>query len=198
MIISKNYINYLLKILPIYGFNGYDNNIILLVPSKKLKKILFFLKKHSNSQYKVLTDIVGIDFINKRKRFKIIYNLLSILYNSRIFLQISIYEKQTISSITKIYKNSNWFEREVWDMFGIFFFKHPDLRRILTDYGFEGFPLRKDFPVTGFLELQYNENKKNIIYTPINISRKFYSFSFENTWLKFKYYNYFIIFINII
>lgn len=185
MLLQKKYNNYLLKILPIYSFNTVkDNNLILTVPLKKKNNILFFLKKHSNTRFDILTDIIGIDYPNKKKRFKIIYNLLSILYNVRLYIQISVNEKQSVQTITNIYKNSNWFEREVWDMFGIFFFKHPDLRRILTDYGFEGFPLRKDFPVIGFLEVQYSEIEKNIIYSSLNISKKYYNFNFENSWIK--------------
>jgi NADH/F420H2 dehydrogenase subunit C len=181
----KKYSNYLLNILPVYNISIVNENITLCLNSNKdLKNSLFFLKKHSNSRYQVLSDIVGIDYLNKKKRFTIKYNLLSIDFNSRIFIQISRFEKQPVESIIKIYKNSNWFEREIWDMFGIFFFKHPDLKRILTDYGFDGFPLRKDFPLSGYLEIQYNENKKNVIYKPLNLSRKFYNLSFENTWNK--------------
>lgn len=183
--IQEDYGFYLLKILPILSCNVQFENVLLLsVSSKKKNKVLFFLKKHTNSQFSILTDIICTDLINKNARFNVIYNLLSIIYNTRIFVQIVTKEKEPIKTITKIYKNSNWFEREIWDMFGIFFTKHPDLRRILTDYGFEGFPLRKDFPMVGFIEVQYSEAKKNVVYNPLNISKKYNTFSFENSWLK--------------
>nr|AEP43634.1 NADH dehydrogenase subunit 9 [Phytophthora psychrophila] len=184
MQILKKFSQYLLQILPIISFTLYKNELCINILTNKLIPILFFLKNHTNSQFKVLSEICTVDYINKDKRFEIIYNLLSIRFNSRLKVKISINEFQPIDSIIIIYKAANWCEREVWDMFGIFFLNHPDLRRILTDYGFEGYPLRKDFPLSGFLEVFYNELKKRVVYEPINLSQQYRLFEFNNPWNK--------------
>ena len=155
MKILKKFSQYLLKILPIINYTLYKNELCINISINKLIPILFFLKNHTNSQFKILSEICAVDYINKKKRFEIIYNLLSIRFNSRLKIKVSLNELQPINSIIEIYKSANWSEREIWDMFGIFFSNHPDLRRILTDYGFEGHPLRKDFPLSGFLEIFY-------------------------------------------
>nr|YP_010507947.1 NADH dehydrogenase subunit 9 [Phytophthora humicola]AEP43340.1 NADH dehydrogenase subunit 9 [Phytophthora humicola]AEP43342.1 NADH dehydrogenase subunit 9 [Phytophthora humicola]UXG56293.1 NADH dehydrogenase subunit 9 [Phytophthora humicola] len=175
---------YLLQILPIINYTLYKNELCINIPTKKLIPILIFLKNHTNSQFKILSEICAVDYINKKKRFEIIYNLLSIRFNSRLKVKITINELQPVDSIINIYKAANWCEREVWDMFGIFFSNHPDLRRILTDYGFEGHPLRKDFPLSGFLEVFYNELKKRVVYEPINLSQQYRLFEFNNPWDK--------------
>nr|AEP43538.1 NADH dehydrogenase subunit 9 [Phytophthora nemorosa] len=184
MQILKKFSQYLLQILPIISFTLYKNELSINILTNKLIPILFFLKNHTNSQFKVLSEICTVDYINKDKRFEIIYNLLSIRFNSRLKVKILINEFQPIDSIITIYKAANWCEREVWDMFGIFFLNHPDLRRILTDYGFEGHPLRKDFPLSGFLEVFYNELKKRVVYEPINLSQQYRLFEFNNPWNK--------------
>jgi NADH dehydrogenase (ubiquinone) Fe-S protein 3 len=175
---------YLLQILPIINYTLYKNELCINIPPKKLIPILIFLKNHTNSQFKILSEICAVDYINKKKRFEIIYNLLSIRFNSRLKVKITINELQPVDSIINIYKAANWCEREVWDMFGIFFSNHPDLRRILTDYGFEGHPLRKDFPLSGFLEVFYNELKKRVVYEPISLSQQYRLFEFNNPWNK--------------
>jgi NADH dehydrogenase (ubiquinone) Fe-S protein 3 len=175
---------YLLKILPIINYTIFKNELSIYISSNKIIPILFFLKNHTHSQFKILSDIVAVDYINKKERFMIIYNLLSIRFNSRLQVRISINELQTVDSIIKVYSVANWFEREIWDMFGIFFNNHSDLRRILTDYGFEGFPLRKDFPLSGYLEVYYNELKKRVIYKPINLSQQYRVFKFNSPWNK--------------
>nr|AEP43428.1 NADH dehydrogenase subunit 9 [Phytophthora inundata] len=175
---------YLLQILPIINYTLYKNELCINIPTKKLIPILIFLKNHTNSQFKILSEICAVDYINKKKRFEIIYNLLSIRFNSRLKVKITINELQPVDSIINIYKAANWCEREVWDMFGIFFSNHPDLRRILTDYGFEGYPLRKDFPLSGFLEVFYNELKKRVVYEPISLSQQYRLFEFNNPWNK--------------
>lgn len=152
-----------------------------------LEKILFFFKYNINSQFKLLMDICGIDYMEKYKnRFEISYNLLSIKYWIRLHIKIQINEFTPVSSIMNIYKSANWYEREIWDMFGIFFKNHNDLRRILTDYGFEGFPLRKDFPQTGYIELRYNNDFKHLIYEPIELSQDFRNFDFLSPWNQIK------------
>nr|AVN67128.1 NADH dehydrogenase subunit 9 [Phytophthora sp. 'mugwort'] len=182
MKVLKKFSQYLLQILPIINYTLYKNELCINISTKNLIPILFFLKNHTNTQFKVLSEICVIDYINKKKRFEIIYNLLSIRFNSRLKIKIIINELQPVDSIIKIYQSANWCEREVWDMFGIFFLYHPDLRRILTDYGFEGHPLRKDFPLSGFLEIFYNELKKRVVYEPINLSQQYRLFEFNNPW----------------
>ena len=184
MKLLKKFSQYLLKILPIINYNIYKNELTLNISNKKLIPIFFFLKNHTNCQFKLLSELCAVDYINRKKRFDVIYSLLSIRFNTRIRIKISITELQQLESIVKIYKAANWWERETWDMFGIFFFNHPDLRRILTDYGFEGYPLRKDFPLSGFLEVYYNELKKRIVYEPINLSQQYRLFEFNSPWNK--------------
>lgn len=147
-----------------------------------LENILYFFKNNLMCQFKLLIDICGIDFIHSKERFEINYNLLSIKYSSRLHVKINVNEFIAVPSILKIFRNANWYEREVWDMFGIFFKNHVDLRRILTDYGFEGFPLRKDFPQTGYLELRYNNDYKHLSYEPVELSQDFRVFEFLSPW----------------
>ena len=184
MKVLTKFSQYLLQILPIINYTISKNELCINISKNKLIPILFFLKNHTNSQFKLLSEICAVDYINKEKRFEIIYNLLSIRFNSRLRVKILINELQPVNSIISIYKSANWSEREVWDMFGIFFLNHPDLRRILTDYGFEGHPLRKDFPLSGFLEVFYNELKKRVVYEPINLSQQYRLFEFNNPWDK--------------
>jgi NADH dehydrogenase (ubiquinone) Fe-S protein 3 len=184
MNLTTTFGRYLLKVLPIIDYNYNKKELSINIPFKRLIPILFFLKNHTNCQYKVLSDLCIVDYITKKERFEVIYNLLSIRFNSRIRVKIAITELQPIDSITIIYKAAAWWEREAWDMFGIFFTNHPDLRRILTDYGFEGHPLRKDFPLSGFLEVYYNELKKRVVYEPIHLSQQYRLFEFNSPWNK--------------
>jgi NADH-quinone oxidoreductase subunit C len=155
--------------------------------SQDLEKVLFFLKYNINSQFKLLMDICGIDNMKKfRNRFEINYNLLSVKYWLRIHVKVQVQEFTPVNSVIGIFKSANWYEREIWDMFGIFFKNHRDLRRILTDYGFEGFPLRKDFPQTGYVELRYNNDYKHLIYEPVELSQDFRSFDFLSPWNQIK------------
>jgi len=152
-----------------------------------IEKILFFFKYNIICQFKVLIAICGIDFIeNLKERFEINYNLLSIKYWNRIHIKIRVAEFVAVPSVIKIFKNANWYEREVWDMYGIFFKNHTDLRRILTDYGFDGFPLRKDFPQTGYLELRYNYDYKHLVYEPLELAQEFRNFDFLSPWNQIK------------
>ena len=186
MKLTTTFSHYLLKILPIINYTLNKKELSINISSKKIIPILFFLKNHTNCQYKILSDLCIVDYLTrtKKERFDIIYNLLSIRFNSRIRIKISINELQPVDSITTIYNAANWWEREAWDMFGVFFSNHPDLRRILTDYGFEGHPLRKDFPLSGFLEVYYNELKKRVVYEPINLSQQYRLFEFNTPWNK--------------
>lgn len=158
------------------------NDFVLETNIDQLQNVLFFLRDHEGCLFKTLIDILAIDYPEKEKRFSLIYCLLSVKYNVRIRVKVLLDELTSVPSITNIYKSACWMEREVWDMNGIFFDNHPDLRRILTDYGFEGHPMRKDFPLYGFIELRYDESKKRIVVEPVELTQEFRSFSFETPW----------------
>ena len=143
---------------------------------------ILFLKTNKKCKFKQLIDITAVDYPQSEKRFKIVYLLLSHENNLRIIVNISIDEKEIAPSITKIFPSANWMEREVFDMYGISFKDHPDLRRILTDYGFNGFPLRKDFPLTGHTEVRYSEEKKKVISEPVKLDQAYRNFDFESPW----------------
>jgi|TARA_Y100000590_G_scaffold243356_1_gene273594 NADH (or F420H2) dehydrogenase, subunit C len=150
---------------------------------------ILFLKTNKKCKFKQLIDITAVDYPQSEKRFKIVYLLLSHENNLRIIINTTIDEKETVPSITKIFPSANWMEREVFDMYGISFKDHPDLRRILTDYGFEGFPLRKDFPLTGHTEVRYSEEKKKVISEPVKLDQEYRNFDFESPWEGTKYIN---------
>ena len=148
---------------------------------------ILFLKTNEKCRFKQLIDITAVDYPEKEKRFKIVYLLLSHEKNLRIVINTYINEKVVVPSITKIFPSANWMEREVFDMYGISFKDHPDLRRILTDYGFKGYPLRKDFPLTGHTELRYSEEHKKVIYEPVQLDQQYRDFDFESPWEGTKY-----------
>lgn len=180
---KKQFSHYLLKSIPsISNYTIQTNEICITIPFTQLVPVLTFLRYHTNCQYTLLSDLCVVDYPTRTNRFDVIYNLLSINFNTRLRVKLLINELQIISSIVPIYENANWWEREAWDMFGIYFANHPDLRRILTDYGFEGHPLRKDFPVTGFTEVRYNEEKKRVVYEPVNLTQEFRVFNFISPW----------------
>jgi len=148
---------------------------------------ILFLKTNEKCKFKQLIDITTVDYPQREKRFKIIYLLLSHENNLRIIINTNIDEKVIVPSITKIFSSANWMEREVFDMYGISFKDHPDLRRILTDYGFQGFPLRKDFPLTGHTEVRYSEDKKKVVYEPVKLDQEYRNFDFNSPWEGTKY-----------
>lgn len=154
----------------------------ITVKTESLKKVLLFLKDHTYSKYEVLIDIVGVDYPSRKDRFEVNYLLLSVRYNARIIVKCSVDEVTPIDSITDIYKAAGWHEREVYDMFGIYFKNNPDLRRILTDYGFTGHPLRKDFPLTGYTEVRYDDTEKRVLYEPVEVAQEFRSFNLVSPW----------------
>lgn len=181
--ILLNFKKYIKKIFPYtlgYLING---ELLIVVPSNKILNILKFLKNHSHSRFQSLSDITGADFHYKKNRFEVTYNLISYIYNVRISILTYVDELNFIDSIVNIYKNANWFEREVWDMLGVYFHNNKDLRRILTDYGFKGHPLRKDFPVTGYVEVRYDELQKRVITEKASFAQDFRDFSFNSNWL---------------
>ena len=147
-----------------------------------IKPVLIFLRDHTSCLFKVLIDVCGVDYPEREHRFDVVYHLVSIKYNARIRIKISVDELTPVPSITQIYPAANWLEREVWDMYGVYFADHPDLRRILTDYGFEGHPLRKEFPLSGYVEVRYDEAQKRVISEPVEITQEYRTFDFSSPW----------------
>ena len=154
---------------------------------ENLYSIILFLKTDKKCMFRQLIDIAGVDNPDNEKRFRIVYFFLSHEKNLRISININVNEKTSVPSITKIFPSANWMEREVFDMYGINFKDHPDLRRILTDYGFKGFPLRKDFPLTGHTEVRYSEDKKKVVYEPVKLEQNYRDFDFDSPWEGTKY-----------
>ena len=163
------------------------NQLYIDIDVNDIISTILFLKTNEKCKFKQLIDITAVDYPQKEKRFKIVYLLLSHENNLRIVINIPIKDKDSVASITKIFPSANWMEREVFDMYGISFKDHPDLRRILTDYGFEGYPLRKDFPLTGHTEVRYNETKKKVISEPVKLDQNYRTFDFESPWEGTKY-----------
>jgi NADH dehydrogenase (ubiquinone) Fe-S protein 3 len=171
------------NIIPVISSSlSISNEKIIVISHLNLLFVFNILKYHFGHQYKLLSCISGVDYISCKYRFGIIYDLLSLKYNSRLRIKVFVNEVTSIETITNIYINSDWWEREVWDMYGIYFNNHKDLRRILTDYGFEGYPLRKDFPLSGYIELKYDQTKKRIVLEPLELSQEFRNYSFEMPW----------------
>jgi len=141
-----------------------------------------FLKTDRTCQFTTLVDITAVDYPERAKRFDVVYHFLSMYQNQRIRLRVAVREEDMVPSITDLHASANWFEREVFDMFGILFSGHPDLRRILTDYGFRGHPLRKDFPTTGYTEVRYDEVQKRVVYEPVNLVQEYRQFDFMSPW----------------
>ncbi len=163
------------------------NHLYLNIDANDLLDIMLFLKTNKNTMFRQLIDITAVDYPQNEKRFKLVYLLLSHEFNQRILLDYNINEKEIVNSITSIFPSANWMEREVFDMYGINFKNHPDLRRILTDYGFEGHPLRKDFPMTGHNEVRYDEETKKVIYEPVKLEQNYRNFDYESPWKGTKY-----------
>lgn len=170
------------KYFPSILYYSIGGEIHVKVDHTEIWNVLFFLKNHSQTQYKQLIDLSCIDNIDRKFRFEIFYHLLSITYNSRITIVSSFPEGVVLDSVVNIFPSANWYERETWDMFGIFFKNHPDLRRILTDYGFKGHPLRKDFPMTGYVELRYDDFSKRILYEEVSLAQEYRIFNLDNSW----------------
>ena len=163
------------------------NQIYLEIDKEDLINVILFIKTNKDTKFKQLIDITVVDYPEKSERFKIVYLFLSHEFNQRMILSYNISENEVISSITSIFPSANWMEREVFDMYGVNFKDHPDLRRILTDYGFEGHPLRKDFPLTGLTEVRYNEDKKKVISEPVKLEQNYRNFDYESPWEGTKY-----------
>ena len=163
------------------------NEILIEINEDNLVECLQFLKSNESCKFKQLIDIAAIDYPNEEKRFELVYLLLSIENNLRVKISTSFELDEKVPSITKIFPSANWMEREIFDMYGIKFINHPDLRRILTDYNFKGHPLRKDFPLTGFNEVRYSEKDKKVIYEPVKLEQNYRNFDFSSPWEGTKY-----------
>lgn len=175
---------YLLNVIPKFIIKSeiIRDELILYTLSEKLLVLLYFLKNHVHTQLKTLVEMTVIDIPKKKNRFVIVYTFISIIYNLRIRVKININETMSIFSINNLYANANWHEREIWDLFGIYFYNSTDLRKLLTDYGFKGYPLRKEFPLSGYIEIRYDQNKRKIVYEPLQLIQEFRSFDFIKPW----------------
>jgi NADH-quinone oxidoreductase subunit C len=156
--------------------------LIIEVALDRLLPILTFLHNDENCQFTQLMDICGVDYPKRQKRFDVVYNLLSVRLNQRVRVKVQTDEATPVPTATKLFPTAGWFEREIWDMYGVYFSQHPDLRRILTDYGFDGHPQRKDFPLTGYVELRYDPEQKRVAYAPVKLPQAYRSFDFMSPW----------------
>ena len=163
------------------------NQLYLNIDNEDLLEVNLFLKTNKSTKFRQLIDITAVDYPENLKRFKMVYLLLSHEFNKRVIISCLINENELVQSLTKVFPAANWMEREVFDMYGVKFKDHPDLRRILTDYGFEGHPLRKDFPLTGHNEVRYSEDEKKVIYEPVKLEQNYRNFDFESPWEGTKY-----------
>ena len=169
---------------------AYDVNFAELnidVAPSNILGLVEFLKSDRSCRFSSLVDITAVDYPGREKRFDVVYHLLSMYQNHRVRLRMSVREEDMVASIIEVHPSANWFEREVFDMFGILFSGHPDLRRLLTDYGFRGHPLRKDFPTTGYTELRYDEAEKRVVYEPVSLVQEYRQFDFMSPWEGAKY-----------
>ncbi|XP_004933701.1 NADH dehydrogenase [ubiquinone] iron-sulfur protein 3, mitochondrial [Bombyx mandarina] len=161
------------------------NELEVLIPPDAVIPVLSFLKDHHSAQFANLVDIAGMDVPSRSNRFEIIYNILSLRYNARIRVKTYTDELTPVDSACDVFKAANWYEREIWDMYGVFFANHPDLRRILTDYGFEGHPFRKDFPLSGYVEVRYDDEQKRVVVEPLELAQEFRRFELSAPWEQF-------------
>lgn len=172
----------ILKTFPLIKLEIFNEEISLTVKTNLLNKLLLFMKNHFKYQYRMLTCISGVDYPNNTYRFQVVYEILSLRYNNRTRIKCFINELTPLTSIENIFLGASWWECEVWDMFGIFFNNHSNLVRILTDYGFEGYPLRKDFPLSGFYESRYHYTKHRVVYGKIELCQEYRTFDFPSPW----------------
>ncbi len=163
------------------------DELTITVPAADILRVLSFLKTHPACKFEVLIDICGVDYPSRAKRFDVVYHLLSVALNHRVRVKVETDEEIAVPSVIEAYPVANWFEREAFDMYGILFSGHPDLRRLLTDYGFAGYPLRKDFPLTGYVEVRYDDEQKRVVYEPVKLVQEFRDFDFMSPWEGAKY-----------
>ena len=158
------------------------DELVLTVPAAKVERTLTWLRDDAHCLFKVLVDICGVDYPERERRFEVVYNLLSLRHNQRVRVKAAVGVDSPVPSAVGVFSAAGWYEREAWDLYGIYFAGNPDLRRIMTDYGFEGHPLRKDFPLTGFVELRYDDEQKRCTYEPVQLTQDFRDFDFMSPW----------------
>ncbi|HEY6336251.1 MAG TPA: NADH-quinone oxidoreductase subunit C [Alphaproteobacteria bacterium] len=156
--------------------------LILTAKRDAIVKVLTFLRDDAKCEFQLLVDLCGADYPDRPARFDVVYNLLSLTQNHRVRVKVETDEETPVPSVVSIFSVANWFERETWDLYGIFFENHPDLRRLLTDYGFDGHPMRKDFPLTGYVEVRYDDEQKRVVYEPVKLTQEFRTFDFMSPW----------------
>lgn len=156
--------------------------LTITVEAQSIVRVLSFMRDDVNFQFRQLMDVCGVDYPGREQRFEVVYNLLSLTHNRRIRVKIWTDEHTPVPSVTGVFSSANWWEREAWDLFGILFADHPDLRRMLCDYGFEGHPLRKDFPLTGYVEVRYDADRKRVVYEPVKLEQEYRNFDFLSPW----------------
>jgi NADH-quinone oxidoreductase subunit C len=164
-----------------------NGELLFYVKPDKIVDVLAFLQDDSHCQFKTLVDIAGVDYPERELRFDVVYQLLSYVHNARLRLKIATDEGVPVPSAVSIFPNAGWYEREIWDLYGVFFSDNPDLRRILTDYGFDGHPLRKDFPLTGYVEMRYDPEQKKVVYEPVKLTQAYRNFDYLSPWEGAKY-----------
>ena len=164
-----------------------NDMLIASVEADSIVRMLTFLRDDARCQFKQLIDLTAADYPEKKERFEVIYNLLSLRYNNRVIVKVCVAENDMVPTVTGVFSSANWYEREVWDMYVVFFADHPDLRRILSDYGFSGHPQRKDFPLTGYVQVKYDEDRKRVVYEPVKLDQEFRTFDFASPWEGTKY-----------
>jgi NADH/F420H2 dehydrogenase subunit C len=180
---KKSIVSYLKNILPIVLSCGYDKQtLILTVKPEDLSFVLKFLKLHSNIQCSLLTSVSGVDYPYRKRRFEVCYELLSVRFNIRVRVKTFVDEITSLKSVASIFPAATWWEREIWDLYGVFFEQNDEIKRILTDYGFEGHPLRKDFPLSGYVESRYDDSLKRVVCEPLEHAQEFRSFDFTSGW----------------
>ena len=164
------------------GFEMAKDELVLHATRDGIVKVMSFLRDDAACMFKVLVSVCGADYPSREERFDVVYNLLSPKHNQRVRVKVATDEDTPVPSVTGVFASANWFERETWDMYGVLFSDHPDLRRMLSDYGFEGHPLRKDFPLTGHVEVRYDEEQKRVVYEPVKLTQEYRNFDFRSPW----------------
>lgn len=179
---KKNFAEYLTSILPILSYDYNNQTLVISVLPENLIFVLKSLKLHSCCQFSCLSSVSGVDYPQRERRFEVVYDLLSVKYNSRIRVKTFVDEITPLTSAVSVFPAATWWEREVWDLFGVFFEQNDEIKRILTDYGFEGHPLRKDFPLSGYVESRYDDKIKRVVCEPLEHAQEFRSFDFTSGW----------------
>ena len=176
--------DYVAEALPqeVLGTEIEFDELMVRVRRDAIVKVLTFLRDDVNCRFQQLMDLCGVDYPEREKRFEVVYNLLSLTHNMRVRVKVETDEETPVPSVSGVFSAATWWEREAWDLFGIYFSEHPDLRRIMTDYGFDGHPLRKDFPLTGYVEVRYDDEQKRVVYEPVKLTQEFRTFDFLSPW----------------